>query len=93
MRLGRRELFRFSQEVNTERTAYSVDAENCPGSEQDILISSGSSCSASLAKEALMFGVYISKKWLTVNIRFHLHFWKSQILKFCSVALLMWVEV
>lgn len=27
-------------------------------------------------------GVYISKKWLTVDIRFHLHFWKSQILKF-----------
>nr|XP_021384021.1 protein 4.1 isoform X19 [Lonchura striata domestica] len=34
-------------------------------------------------------GVYISKKWLTVNIRFHLHFWKRQILKLCSVALLI----
>lgn len=46
-------------------------------------------------------GVYISKKWLTVNIRFHLHFWKSQILKFallpCSCGykcehLALWLE-
>lgn len=44
-RLGRWELFRFSQEVNIERTAYSVYAENCPGSEQDSFITSGSSCS------------------------------------------------
>lgn len=28
-----------------ERTAYSVSAENCPGSKQDSLINSGNSCS------------------------------------------------
>lgn len=35
-----------------ERTAYSVSAENCPGSKQENLINSGNSCSASSSKEA-----------------------------------------
>lgn len=38
-------------------------------------------------------GVYISKKWLTVNIRFHLHFWEESDTEVFSVALLMWVQV
>lgn len=36
-----------------ERTVYSVSAENCPGSKQDSLISSGNSCSRILRQGGL----------------------------------------
>lgn len=38
-------------------------------------------------------GVYVSKRWLTVNIRFHLHFWEESDTEVFPVALLMWVQV